>query len=170
MFVLVESCNDYSKWQASNLQLSRSLTISAGSRTNPGPSSQYPGISECTCPNAYSPTVVEELSSLLARERHAHEATIEQAERRIAVLEARIALREFELARFHAHCHCQASAGPSRRRSTKITSSEQVKTTSLTTERNRRLRAEIRGLAAEVRFEFTRFVVICLKKFYVAPI
>lgn len=147
------------------MQLSRSVSVSTKSNAA-GPSNHHPGQPECTCPNTYTPTIVEELSSSLEREHFAHAATIEEAERRITTLESRIALREAELTRLHASCHCQASSGPSKRRHAPsiIRDSEQRELASLISEKNRRLRAEVRTLAAEVRMNST-YLQVCMRTF-----
>ncbi|EJC97938.1 uncharacterized protein FOMMEDRAFT_149406 [Fomitiporia mediterranea MF3/22] len=103
----VESCNDYSKWRASRIEFSHDITLHPvrPSKTNRGQPS-VDDLAECTCAHAYLPAVVEELSDSLAREKRAHTLSIEEAERRIAALQSRVAARDAEIARRMAICRC----------------------------------------------------------------
>ena len=93
MFLLVESCSDFSKWHAARVQLSDNLTIA--------PQTQIPLTAsnrnnECACPHAYSPAIIRELSDALTQEQKAHALSVSESQRRISTLRERLAAREAE--------------------------------------------------------------------------
>ncbi|KAL5482577.1 hypothetical protein ACEPAI_9171 [Sanghuangporus weigelae] len=152
----VESCNDYSKWRAPRIEFSHDITLQPirSARTSRG-SSSAKGHEECTCAQAYSPAVVEELSDSLAREKQTHALTIEEAERRIAALQSRIAVRDAEIARRAATCRCLPipSSVDTSAHLELMSEEEQARIAMRTAERSRSLASEVATLEDKVRRE-----------------
>ncbi|KAL5519969.1 hypothetical protein ACEPAG_1629 [Sanghuangporus baumii] len=152
----VESCNDYSKWRAPRIEFSHDITLQPirSARTSQGTSS-VKRHEECTCAQAYSPAVVEELSDSLAREKQAHVLTIEEAESRIAALRSRIAVRDAEIARRAATCRCLPipSSMDTSAHLELMSEEEQTRVATRTTERSRSLASEVATLEDKVRRE-----------------
>ena len=107
---------------------------------------------ECNCAQAYSSAIIEELSDALEREKRAHALTIEEAERRIAALQARIAVRDTEIARRATTCRClptTSTFGPSAHLEL-LSEEEQARVAARTAETNRIIRSEVASLNDKV--------------------
>lgn len=154
----MESCNDYSKWRAAHIEFSHDIALKP---VNPAgisdTSSSRKSRDECTCPQAYSPAVVEELSDSLAREKRAHALSIEEAERRIVALQSRIAVREAEIARRTATCRClpPSSGRDGFSHLDPMSEEEQDRVTTQAAERSRVLACEVTELHNKVLYCFT---------------
>lgn len=110
---------------------------------------------ECACAQAYSPAVVEELSDTLSKERRAHALSIEEAERRIATLQVRLAARDAEIARRVATCRCHptsASSGAAIQLEL-MSEEDQARIAVHSAERNRVLESEIGHLEEMVSWK-----------------
>ncbi|KAL5524468.1 hypothetical protein ACEPAF_9608 [Sanghuangporus sanghuang] len=152
----VESCNDYSKWQAPRIEFSHDITLQPmrSARTSQGAPSAKKH-EECTCAQAYSPAVVEELSDSLAREKRTHALTIEEAERRTAALQSRIAIRDAEIAHRAATCRCLPipSSVDTSAHLELMSEEEQARIATRTAERSCSLASEVATLEDKVRQE-----------------
>lgn len=152
----VESTTDCATWRAAGIELSRKLSL------QPGKNSSYPldplplnsavgRRNECTCPETYSQSVVKELTDLLAQERKSHALTTVEAERRITALEARIAVRDAEIARHVAMCQCLPSRTEVPGHIDVLTKLERRKIAAGVAFTNKALRSEVAFLEHEVR-------------------
>ncbi|THH05525.1 hypothetical protein EW145_g4730 [Phellinidium pouzarii] len=156
----VESCNDYSKWNAARIELSRSLSLRPQRSTKhpldpplrPALSSE-PRLGDCACPHAYTPAIVTELAESLTREQRSHARTTAEAERRIAALQSCVAARDAEIARRVAVCQCFAIPTVTHNRLDILSDEEKIRVAALTVERNRVLGTEIIQLEEELERE-----------------
>lgn len=153
---LVECTNDYTKWNAARIELTRKLTIhpkrNGDFSIDPRPpTSGVATQTECTCPESYSHGVVKELANLLTQERKSHAMSITEAERRISALEAQVAVRDAAIARRTILCKCVSEGTETNDHHIDILSKdERRKVARQTVTKNRVLGSEIALLEHEV--------------------
>ncbi|KAH8114317.1 hypothetical protein DFH11DRAFT_1726831 [Phellopilus nigrolimitatus] len=137
----VESCNDYTKWHATRMQLSRNLSLHPQQIANSSFDPVSSGL-DCTCPRTYAPAIVEELAESLSREQRAHSLTAAEAERRLAALHYGVASRDAEIARRVAGCRCLPVQAIDREYLDLLSDDERIHIAAHTEKKNHALEAE----------------------------